>query len=51
MSKIAFIILQLVPESEEDTNEQIEAQLGDFICNEVTPWLEKVLKVTVVDSP
>ncbi|MEA2089581.1 MAG: hypothetical protein U9O89_02325 [Thermoproteota archaeon] len=51
MTKRAVIVVSLVEESEEETNEELEKQILDGLSEHppTIPWLKKVEKVTVTD--
>jgi len=47
MSKIAIIVVNLVPETSEASHNQIEKEIADSLqCD----WLLKIEKVTVLDA-
>jgi hypothetical protein len=52
MGKKATIVVSLVEESAEKTNEQIEKEILDALSERppVIPWLKKVEKVRVTDG-
>jgi hypothetical protein len=52
MGKKAVIVVSLVAESAEKSNEEIEGEIMEELLKHPTviPWLKKVEKVTVTDT-
>jgi hypothetical protein len=48
--KIAIIVISLVKESVKKPNEEIEEEILEEIEESRIPWMEKVEKVTVLES-
>lgn len=53
MGKKAVIVIQLVEESDEEPNDQIEKEISEELSKDspiVIPWFKKVEKVTVKET-
>jgi len=49
--KIAFIIVSLVPESNEKPDGEIERDILENLAVEYIPWAREILKVTILSWP
>jgi len=51
-SKKALIVINLVEESAEKTNEEIEKEILQELMDDmpIIPWIERVEKVTVIEE-
>jgi len=51
-TKKAIIVINLVEESAEKTNEEIEKEIWQELADDMPliPWLERVEKVTVIEG-
>jgi len=48
--KIAIMVISLVKESVKEPNEEIEEEILEELEESRVPWMEKVEKVTVLES-
>lgn len=49
MGKFAFVVVKLVPEAEEKTSEELEAEIQRELETRAIPYAKEIAKVTVIE--